>query len=381
MWGALLLLAGLLDPGPRARIDVDLLTEVHASSALPGELGPDALRGGDLQPAIGVRLDDRAFQLQSRFAPRLLASGHSILAVREEGSLDLRWQRSRSLTLVGGGRFGYGRSAFNWDPGTRRPFDSIENVLPLIRDQLSVEGELGFTFAAARGVTVVGSAGYSANGGASARSQQLIPLQRGPQIYAAVVQDLSRTDQLTTDVYASRTTRSGGRVSSVVKATGAWSRQIEVATRASASVGASLDRGAGSGGGKLFPVGSAALDHEVPARSSRLELRANALVGPHYSLATADLQQRAEVGASVRWVFRNDLSVRGRAAVAREIGDGSRAGSLLIGAFDVGLRLGPHASLSAGLEQVRQRLPSDVSAAPSAWFAFAALTAGARDIL
>lgn len=380
----MLLLAGLLEPGPRARLDVDLLTTAHAGSALPGELGPDALRGADLQPAIGLRLDDRALELQSRFAPRLLAStsGASLLAVREDGSLDVRWQRTRSLTLVGSGRFGYGRSAFNWDPGAHRPFDSIENVLPLIRDQLSVEGGLGFTLAAARGVTVIGSAAYSANGGASAQSQRLIPLQRGPQIYAAVVQDLSRTDQLTADVYASRTTSSGGRASSVMKATGSWSRQIEVATRASASVGGSLDRGAGSSGGtSLFPVASAALDHDVLARSSRLELRASALVGPHYSLATADLQQRAEVAASVRWVFREDFSVRARAAVARELRAGSRTGSLLIGAFDVGLRLGPSASLSAGVEQVRQRLPADVSAAPSAWFAFAAFTAGARDIL
>ena len=168
----------------------------------------------------------------------------------------------------------------------------------------------------------------------------------------------------------------------MVKATGSWNRQLAAATRASASVGASLDRGAGSSGGtSLFPVASAALDHQAPARSSRFELRASALVGPHYSLSTADLQQRAELAASVRWVLRDDFSLRGRAAVARELGDGPRAGSLLIGAFDAGLRLTADASLSAGIEQVRQRLPPDVSAAPSAWFAFAAFTAGARDIL
>lgn len=382
MCAAILLLASLLDSGPRARLDATVETSVHAASEMPGELAPDALRGGDLQPSLRLLVLDRQFEVESRYAARLLAMpGDSGLALRHDGSLRARWDQSRNLTWVTSARFDYGQSAFVFDPGERRPFDSIENVLPLIRDQIAAEGSVGMTYAAARGVTAIASLGYAAYGGASAQSQQLMPLQRGPQLYAALVQDLSRIDQFTTEIYGSQSMSSDGRASYVVKASGGWTRQLAPATRVSASAGASLDGGSGSTGSAIFPVASTQLQHDLEARTTRIELRATAQVGPHYSLMTADLQQRAELAASARWVLREDLSIRARAAAAREIADASRAGNLFIGAVDLAYRFGTDTSLRCGFESVRQSVAPDTLAPTSAWFVFAAFTATARNLL
>jgi hypothetical protein len=377
---AILLLASLLDPGPRVRLDAAVETAVHASSDMTGELSPRALRGGDVQPSLTLGIADRTVQIESRYAARLLAMpSDSSVALRHDGSLRARIEQSRNLTWNMGARFDYGQSGFVFDPGEGRPFDSIENVLPLIRDQLAAEGSIGMTYAAARGVTAIANVGYAAAGGTSAQSQQLMPLQRGPQVYAALVQDISRVDQFTTNLYGSQTTSSGGRTSFVVKGTAAWARQLAAATRASAALGASFDGGDGSTASAVFPVASAQVQHELAARGSRIELRANGQIGPHYSLMTADLRQRAEFSASARWFPRDDLSIRVRGAAARELGGG--AGNLFIGAVDLSLRLSTLTSLRCGVESVRQRVASDALAPSSAWFAFASFTAIARDLL
>ena len=349
---------------------------------MPGELAPHALSGADLQPSLMLHVADRTLEVDSRYAARLLAMpDDSSLAVHHDGSFRARWDQSRNLRWLTAATISYGQSAFGFDPGEHRPFDSLEYVTPLIRDQVAAEGSVGVTYAASRGVTAIANVGYAANGGTSAQSQQLIPLQRGPQLYAALVQEVSAIDQFTTDLYASQTTSSEGRTSFVVKGAGGWARQLAVATRASAAVGASLEGRSGAAGNALFPVAAAQLQHDVEARGSRVEIRATAQLGPHYSLTTADLQQRAEVAASARWIVREDLSIRLRAAAARELGNSAQAGNLFIGAIDLSLRLGANASLRCGFEAVRQRVAPDVLAPTAPWFAFTAFTATARNLL
>jgi hypothetical protein len=379
---AILLLASLLDSGPRARLDLGVETSVHASSEIPGQLAPDALRGGDIQPSLTLRVGDRTFDVESRYAARLLATpADSSVALRHDATLRARWDQGRNLTWLTEAHFDYGQSTFVFDPGQRRPFDSIEPVQPLIRDQLAAEGSVGISYTISRTTTVIANAAYAANGGASADSQQLVPLLRGPQLYAGLLHDVSRVDQLSTDLYASQTTSSDGRTSFVVKATGGWTRQLAVATRASASLGASVDGGDGATGNSVYPVAAAQLQHDVEARTSRIELRASTQVGPHYSVTTGELQQRAEIAASVRWVLRSDLAIRARAAAAHELTDASRAGNLLIGAVDLSYRLGTDTALRCGFESVRQSAAPDVVAPTSTWFAFAAFTATARNLL
>src|SRR5437868_1187926 len=230
---------------------------------MTGELSPRALRGGDVQPSLTLGVADRTVQIESRYAVRLLAMpSDSTVALRHDGSLRAQIEQSRNLTWTTSARFDYGQTGFVFDPGERRPFDSIENVLPLIRDQLAAEGSVGMTFVAARGVTAIANVGYAAAGGTSAQSQQLMPLQRGPQLYAALVQDISRNDQFSTDLYGSQTTSSDGRTSFVLKGSAAWARQFAAATRASAALGASFDGGDGSKGSALFPVASTQVQHE-----------------------------------------------------------------------------------------------------------------------
>lgn len=382
MCAAILLLASLFDSGPRARLDAAVETSVHASSEMPGELKPHALSGADLQPSLTLHVTDRTVDVDSRYAARFLAMPEdSSLAVHHDGSFRARWDQTRNLKWLTAATFSYGQSPFAFDAGEHRPFDSLEYVTPLIRDQLAAEGSVGMSYTASRGVTAIANVGYAAYGGASAQSQQLIPLQRGPQLYAALLQEISRIDLLTTDLYASQTTSSAGRASFVVKGSGGWARQLAVATRVSASLGASLEGRSGSAGNALFPVAAAQLQHDVEARGSRVELRATAQLGPHYSLTTADLRQRAEVAASARWIVREDLSIRARAAAARELGDSAQAGNLFIGAIDLSLRLGANSSLRCGFEAVHQRVAPDVLAPTAPWFVFAAFTATARNLL
>jgi hypothetical protein len=291
-----------------------------------------------------------------------------------------RWEQSRNLTWLTTAHFDYGQSTFALDPGERRPFDSLETVQPLIRDQVNAEGSVGASYTLSRGLTAIANAGYAASGGASTASQQLIPLLRGPQLYAALVQDVSRVDQFTTELYGSQTTSSDGRTSFVVKASGGWARQLAAATRASASLGASVDGGDGATGNTLFPLATVQLQHDAGVRTSRIELRANAQLAPHYSLTTGDLQQRVEVAASARWIVR-DLSIRARAGAAHELADASRAGNLFIGAVDLSYRLGTDTALRCGFESIRQSVAPGTIAPTSAWFAFAAFTATARNLL
>ena len=382
MCPAILVLASLLDSGPRARLDLGVETSVHAASDIPGQLAPDALRGGDVQPSLTLRIGDRTFDVESRYAARLLATPtDSGLALRHDATLRARWEQSRNLTWLTDAHFNYGQSTFLFDPGEHRPFDSVEPVEPLVRDLLAAEGSLGVSYTVSRTTTAIASAGYAANGGASADSQQLVPLLRGPQLYAALLHDVSRIDQFSTEIYGSRTTSSDGRTSFVVKASGGWTRQLAAATRASASLGASVDGGDGATGSSVYPVAGAQLQHDVEARTSRIELRARAQLGPHYSLTTGDLQQRAELALSARWVVRRDLAIRARAAAAHELTDASRAGNLFIGALDLSYRLGMDTALRCGFESVRQSAAPDVVAPTSTWFAFAAFTATARNFL
>ena len=335
---AALLLAALFG----ARLDAAVETSGHA--------GSDALAGtADVEPSLTLRLPE----IQLRYAPILLTNSDGALT-RQSAALSARWTQDRLWTWSAAARFHEGRSELaGWD--------SIENILPLIRDELFFDGNAGFTYTPARGWAIDASAGWFTYGGLSDASQQLIPLRRGPQFYAAVRQVVTRSDEVMYELYNSYTSATGDRHTSLLKLTAGWKHELTPAARFSLSAGASDD-------GALRPVGSAELQYQA-ARG--LDLRLTSGVGPHYSLATADLRDRAEIQAAARFSV-DALSLRARAAAAKEVDAGGALGIL---GGEAGYRLSRNLSFSAGLESIRQR-----GVPESAWFAFAALTAGAQDI-
>jgi hypothetical protein len=382
-----LLLAALLLASPRARLDAGIDTSGHAGSDDPGPLGSAGARSLDVEPSLAILLEAPVLQLQARYTPRLvLANGgeSAVLATRQSGSLSGRWRQSRTLEWVVSERFRYGRSELTLDPGAHRPFDSLEGFLPLLSDELFNASEVGFTLQLARGLTLDAAAGYLAYGGVSAASQQLVPLQMGPQLYLALSRELTRNDQLSSELYASHTFATGDRQSSLAKWTASWKRQLAASTRSRLSFGASLDRRTRPTEATsldVFPAAEAALEHDVLDRSGRIELRALAALEPRYSSLTADIQERAELGLSARWVLHDRFSVRGRAGAARELQRGSSGGHLLIGAIDAAFELRRDVSLTAGAEAMWQRVAVGTPVPASGWFAFAGLSFTSRDIL
>jgi hypothetical protein len=382
-----LLLAALLAADPGARLDVAVETGAHAGTQAPGDLDRGTSHTLELEPSLAGVLARRDLDLQARYAPRLFL-GDAIAAqpvgIRHSAALALSWRQSRTLQFAVAERFRYGRNEFTWDPGATRPFDFVESLLPVIPDELSTETELEFTLVPDRNLALNVSAGYVAYGGVSATSQQLLPFQHGPQLYAGLYQELTRNDRLSTELYTSHTFATGGRQSSLLKLSEGWQRQLAPATRAGLSLGASAYRKVRPGEETslgLFPVAAASLEHHLLERTQRLELRALAALGPRQNPLTADLVERAELGVSARWIFRDRFSIRGRAAAARELGPSSGATRLALGAFDVGYRPRPEISLSAGAEAIWQQVPSQETAPAFRWVAFTALSITARSIL
>jgi hypothetical protein len=351
-----------------AQIEAAISTGANLRSAAPGELGGSRLV--DLHPSLTATLEDPGLSLQARYAP-LLWTGDTT-SMRHDALLSGTWQQTRNLRWAAQQQLRYGPNEALWDPGIKRPFDTLEPLLPIVPDELSSDTELGFGYLVSRNVAVNAGIGYLVYGGASAASRNILPLQQGPQLYAGIDQELTRNDRLSTSLYASQTFVSGGTENSLVELTEGWERKLGAATRAQLSAGASVRRRSGV---DLLPVASAALQHDVLARTQRFELQALVQLKPHQSRLTGDLVERADVESSVRWVLRQDLWIRARAAAAREIG----AAQYLVGAIDGAWRLHGDLSFTAGVEAFTQRLPASVGSASTQWMAFSALTFTHRD--
>ena len=364
---AFLLLLGLLAAG--ARLEASVESGGDLRSALSGEDEQRTAQMLVVEPALSAFLEEPGAQLQARYAPRFWFG--DVHGVRQEGSFLGKWQATRNLAWAATQRLRYGRSEFTWDPGSRRPFDVLEALLPVIPDELSNDSEVSFSYLLSRNVSVYAGGGFLAFGGLSPASQQILPLQRGPQTYAGVEQQLTRVDRLSTALYASHSFITGGRQNSLLEVTEGWQRQLGSATRARLAAGGSAVRRSRPQdvSKDLFPVASVSLDHDLLARAQRLELRALAELGPHQSRLTGDLLERAEVGASARWVMEENFSLRCRGAFAKEMG-GAR---LMLGTLDAVYRLRPDISFLAGAEALLQELPAQTDTGRLHWMAFTAL--------
>jgi hypothetical protein len=377
-------IAALLLASPRAQLDAGVATSAHAASDYPGPLGPDAARSLDVEPAVKLLLQEPALRVQTEYAAGLLLTGpgESGIATRHTGSLAFAWKQSPNLELVSSNRFRYGRSVLALDPGLRRPFDSLEGLLPLVDDELFADGELGFSFVPARRLTLDVAAGYFAYGGASAASQHLVPLQQGPQLYVGLTHELTRNDQIGAEIYASHTVASDDHSSSLLRSAASWRRQLDAATQAKISLGASLDQRsqAAQSSFDAFPLVGAELQHDFLERTRRVELRTLAALEPHYSLLTADLQERAQLEASARFVLRERFWVRLRGAAARDLLAAGGA-HLWVAALDTALQLRNDLVLTAGAERLWQQVAAGTPVPSAAWVAFASLSFTARDVL
>ena len=377
--GVMLLLSALVAARLDAAVETGGYVGTQVLDAAPGPRG--AL---DLTPSLAGTFDEPGLTLEGRYAPRLFfgdAGAAALSGVRQDASVAARWQESRSLQLAASARVRYGRNEFAWDAGAARPFDFVEFLLPVIPDELSSDAELGFSLLPARNFALNLSAGYLTYGGLSAASQHLLPFQQGPQLYAGLEQQLDRNDALATELYTSETFASGGRRDSLLRLTEGWTRQLDSATRSKLAVGGSAWRKSltGEGDAGFFPVASLSLERRHPDRDQRLDLGAEASLGPHRDPLTAELLDRAEMALSARFVLREDLSIGGRAAAARELGPaGAR---LLLGAADLAFHPGREITLALGAESVWQELPAQGPQPLLRWMAFTSLTVGVRDIL
>jgi hypothetical protein len=367
------LLAALL----AARLDAAVETGGHVGSQTAG-----ARDLAELQPSLTGILEQPALRLQGRYAPRFLWSADRHLGLRHEGLFAGNWQQSRNLQWTASENFRYGRNDFIQDAGATRPFDFVETLVPVIADDLSTDTELGFGLVASRTVGLSASVGYLTYGGRSAASQRVLPFQHGPQLWFGLDQDLTRNDRLSTEMYASQSFASGNRQNSLLKLSESWQSQLGPTTRGKLSVGASAWRkwrpveGASAG---WFPVASAALERDVLQRRQRFDFKVLASVGPHMNPLTAELLERAELGVSARWIRQDKLSIRGRAAAARELAaSGSR---LAQGTLDVSYQPKPEISISVGAGAFWQQVPSLPDAPNLRWLAFTSLTFGARNLM
>ena len=374
-----------------------LVAALFAAAHLDGAVAAGAQAGSDdtsaasssaagsllLQPGLAGFFEQGGFTAEARYAPwlRLRDGGASwSFDKRQNASLSAALQQTRSLRLVASEHFRYGQDALTWDPGATRPFDFVDALPAAVPDDLFTDTELGFSLQPARGWALNGSAGYAAYGGASAASQQLLPLQQGPQLYLGLDHELTRSDQISGELYASHTSASNGLRSSLVKLTGGWRQQLDASTRARLSAGASVYGQAKAGqpaAAGLHPVAAAEIAHFLPGLRPRIELGAVAALGPHPNPLTAELVERAELAVSARWLLQDRLSLRARAATARELR--SAPTQLLLGAFDASLDLGGDLALSAGAETLWQHAQTSLPAVR--WLAFTALSFGARNLL
>jgi hypothetical protein len=351
-----------------AQIDTAVSTGASLRSSAPGELGGTRLM--ELQPSLSATLHDPGLSLQGRYAP-LLWTGDTT-SMRHDALLSGSWEQTRNLRWVAQQQIKYGPNEAVWDPGLKRPFDTLEPLLPIVSDEVASDTELGFGYLLTRNVAVNAGIGYLVYGGASAASRNILPLQQGPQLYAGIDQELTRNDRLSTSLYASQTFVSDGTQNSLLELTEGWDRKLGPATRTQLSAGASVRRQSGT---DLLPVATASVQHDLLARTQRFELQALLQLKPHQSRLTGDLVERADIESSLRWVLRQDLWIRARAAAAKEAG----AAQYLVGAIDGSWRVHGDLSLGAGIEAFSQRLPGSDGASSTRWMAFSALTFNRRD--
>lgn len=336
-----------------------------------------------LEPSLAGFLEQAGFSAEAHYAPwlRLRDGGASLsLDRRQSATFAAALQQTRSLRWLVSERFRYGQDALTWDPGSTRPFDFVDALPAAVPDDLFNDSELGFSLQAARGWALNGSVGYAAYGGASAASQRVLPLQQGPQLYLGLDHELTRSDQLSGELSAAHTTASNGRQSSLVRVTSGWRRQLDVSTRARFAAGASASGQSAAGQPSalgLHPVAAAEISHQLPGRLPRVELSALASLGLHPNPLTAELVQRAELAVSARFFLQDKLSLRARAASARELR--TQPTQLLLGAFDASLELGGNVALAAGTELLWQRAQAALPAVR--WIAFTALSFGARNLV
>ena len=335
-----------------------------------------------LEPSLAGFFEQAGFSAEAHYAPwlRLREGGsNGSFDRRQSASFAAALQQTRSLRWLASERFRYGQDALTWDPGATRPFDFVDALPAVVPDDLFTDTELGFSLQPARGWALNGSAGYAAYGGASTASQRVLPLQQGPQLYLGLDHDLTRSDQLSGELYAAHTAASNGRQSSLVQLTGSWRRQLDASTRARIAAGASAYGQSAAGqsfSGGLHPAAAAEIGHQLPGRLPRVELSAVASLRPHQNPLTAELVQRAELALSARFFLPDKLSLRARAATARELR--SQPTQLLLGALDASLDLGGDVALAAGTEMLWQRAQDSLPAVR--WLAFTALSFGARNL-
>src|SRR3954471_5524293 len=146
-----------------ARLDAAVESGAQARDAEAGRML-------EVTPSLSALFAEPGAQLQLAYAPRFWTGDAA--GIRQDALLSARWEQTPRLSWTASEHFRYGRSELVWDPGTSKPFDFLETLLPVVPDELNTDAEAGFSYQATRNVSMYGAVGYVGYGGLSPESQQ-----------------------------------------------------------------------------------------------------------------------------------------------------------------------------------------------------------------
>ncbi len=220
-------------------------------------------------------------------------------------------------------------------------------MIPPVRSGLGVVTDLtsdtsaGVDWYLTRRHTLTTTAGFLYGGGADEVSRASLPLQSSIRGLARLAYLLSRLDTISGQVgaqyvrfYQAPATNlapanPGARIV-IIEASANYARVISERTGANLSLGLTAATGQVPNRDPLSPdvftsvngvapLVAGSIDHRIPFRSQRFDLRANASYAPFVDRFAGSVYQRVEAGAAASWTHVNHVSAGVSAGIARSI--------------------------------------------------------------
>ncbi|MCY1041046.1 hypothetical protein OV208_06925 [Corallococcus sp. bb12-1] len=417
----------------QARVDTRMRSmEAQAT----GESVPPVAGDMDLVPTLGLKFDDGNAVGSLEYAPRISfreATTNPRTEVQHVGRLLGDWRPSRGLTLHGTQEFVLGQvNLFTNLPlggsvddplGDPIPGDVVVDVpiQPLPEGVDSVFFLSSLTTLAAetvwlgRGLSLSGSAGFSASGGLDATAQEAVPFQYGPRGQAALGWSPAPRHTLAATVGVTDSRFSTGARATVSTLTGAWTHRVDRRSAVEVGVGVgvaysmrateeaapdeALPGVTPAGGRRLttFQVGvtppeeeplarldllpdlTLAWTYRVPSRVADFNSRVAARVTPFVDRLTGLVYPRADVTLNGTWALgprvRLSATGGGASAVGGAVGDRQ-----VVGGVGASWTVSRWVSLEADTRTAWTRSP-DVEAARMVWSATLGLSVRQTGIL
>ncbi|MBE4752165.1 hypothetical protein G4177_28780 [Corallococcus sp. ZKHCc1 1396] len=416
----------------QARVD----TRVRSMEAqATGPDVPPVAGDMDLVPTLGLKFDDGSAVAQVEYAPRISfreATTDPRTEVQHVGRLLADWRPQRGLTLHGTQEFVLGQvNLFTNLPlggslddplgGDPIPGDTAVDVpiQPLPEGTDSVFFLSSLTTLAAetvwlgRGLSLSGSAGFSASGGLDAAAREAVPFQYGPRGQAALGWSPAPRHTLATTVGVTDSRFSTGARATVSTLTGAWTHRVDRRTSVEVGVGVGVAYslrateeppdeelpGATPAGGRhvgtfqvgvppeeepparldLLPDLTLAVSHRVPSRVADFNSRVAARVTPFVDRLTGLVYPRADLTLNGTWALGPRVRLSGTGGAAFAVG-GAVGDRQVVGGVGASWTVSRWVSLEADTRTAWTRSP-DVEAARMVWSATLGLSVRQTGIL